>query len=522
MRRLIILLIPLTLSLAQAPRIPKEAKVGYQTISAASLSARLHFIASPELEGRETTFRGQKVAARYIASEFQRIGLKPVGDSASYFQRFDVEVTRIRDDATIAVSNKTGTATFPFRKEFLALSGKDAEISGPGLFIGYMDTNVDSMLTKGRIIVAFPGRKDDARDAAVPAMRRIGFIRQFPGSLATIVVADDTGAVSIERLTSRFSSQLERGSMRVIGLEARGLRMGFGFPILASRRLADAIVSETGHTIAQLREIALEDPSFKPTLLNQTTVTIDAKNEKEIKTTENVVGLLEGSDPKLKEEVVVFSGHFDHVGVGANGRIYPGADDDGTGTVAVIELAQAFAANPVRPKRSLLFLTVVGEEKGLWGSEWYVKHPIVPLEKTVTDLNIDMIGRTDEKYDKLKTSNYVYVIGSDKISTQLDSVLQLSNKESENIILDYRYNDDKDPEQFYRRSDHYNFARNGVPIVFLFTGVHADYHQPTDTVDKILFERMARIVRMIYHTGWSVANAKGGLAKNVGSSMFTK
>ncbi len=219
---------------------------------------------------------------------------------------------------------------------------------------------------------------------------------------------------------------------------------------------------------------------------------------------------------------MAFTAHFDHLGITGEGVIYPGADDDGSGTVTVLELAQAFAANPVKPKRSLLFMTVVGEEKGLWGSDWYVRHPVIPLEKTVADLNTDMIGRVDKKYEDLKNSNYVYVIGSDKISTQLDSVLKLSNRQSENLILDYTYNDDKDPEQFYRRSDHYNFARNGVPIVFFFTGVHADYHRPTDTIDKILFPRMERIVHLIYTTGWRVANAKTGLAKNVGSSMFSK
>jgi Zn-dependent M28 family amino/carboxypeptidase len=146
----------------------------------------------------------------------------------------------------------------------------------------------------------------------------------------------------------------------------------------------------------------------------------------------------------------------------------------------------------------------------------------VPLEKTVANLNIDMIGRLDTTYEKLNNPNYVYVIGSDKISTELDSVLKVSNKQSENLILDYKYNDDKDPERFYSRSDHYNFARNGVPIVFFFTGVHADYHRPTDTVDKIHFPRMEKIVRLIYWTGWQVANAKKGLARNVGSSMYTR
>lgn len=521
MRRLLLLILPCSILLAQNPRIPKEAIVGYKAIAAKSLSARLHFIAAPELEGRETTFRGQKIAARYIASEFQRIGLKPIGDSGSYFQRFNVEATKISDKASITVTNKSGTTAYAFRSDFLTLSGLENEIQGPVLFIGHMDTKVDSSLTKGRIIVALAGRKEDARDTSVVPTRRMQLIRQFTGSLATLVIADDTGAASVERLNARYGPMIERGGMQVVSPDARAPR-SFGSPVLIAPRLAGAILSETGKTLTQLREAAIQDTGFAPVSLSHTSLAIDLRSSKEIKTTENVVGFLEGSDPKLKEEVVVFTAHYDHLGLGANGSIYHGADDDGSGTVTVIELAQAFASNPVRPKRSLVFMTVVGEEKGLWGSDWYVKHPIIPLGKTVADLNTDMIGRMDKKYEALKNPNYVYVIGSDKISTQLDSLLKLSNKESENIILDYTYNDDKDPNQFYRRSDHYKFAQNGVPIVFFFTGVHDDYHKVTDTVDKILFERMERIVRMIYYTGWKVANIKGGLAKNVGSTMFGK
>ena len=521
MRRLLLLVLPCSILLAQNPRIPKDAMTGYKAITAKSLSARLHFIAAPELEGRETTFRGQKIAARYIASEFQRLGLKPIGDSGSYFQRFNVEATKVSETSHITVTNKSGRSSYSFRSDFLALSGRENEISGPVLFIGHMDTEVDSSLTKGRIVVALAGRREDARDTSVIPIRRVQSVRQFPGSLATLVIADDTGAGSVAQLNARFGQMIERGVMQVVGPQARAPR-GSSFPVLIAPSLANAILSETGKSLAQLRAAAFEDAGFAPASLNQTSLSIDLRNAKELKTTENVIGFLEGSDPQLKQEVVVFTAHYDHIGVAANGNIYHGADDDGSGTVTVIELAQAFASNPVRPKRSLVFMTVVGEEKGLWGSDWYVKHPVIPLEKTIANINIDMIGRMDKKYEEMKNPDYVYVIGSDKISTQLDSVLKLSNKESENIVLDYTYNDDKDPNQFYRRSDHYNFAKNGVPIVFFFTGVHDDYHKVTDTVDKILFERMERIVRLIYHTGWKVANKKGGLAKNVGSTMFGK
>jgi len=522
MRRFLLLLIPCTLVLAQSPKIPKEARVGYQSINANNLSARLHFIASPDLEGRETTTRGQKIAARYIASEFQRFGLKPIGDSGSYFQHFNVEATKISDKSTLAVKNQVGTSSFVIGRDFFSFSSQDAPVVAQAVFIGYSDTKVDSELTKGRIVIALPGRRQDARDTSVSAMRRLGLNRPFTGSLATIVVADDSGGFTFEKLSPRFLTTMKRGTMAVVGSQPRTGRGGFGFPTIVSPEVGSALMRETGRSMAQLRDSAYQSPSFQPIVLSKVTVTIDVQNSKELKTTENVVGLLEGSDPKLKDEVVAFTGHYDHLGITADGVVYPGADDDGSGTVTVLELAQAFTSNPVKPKRSMLFMTVVGEEKGLWGSAWYVNHPILPLDKTVADLNTDMIGRTDKKYDELKSSNYVYVIGSDKISTQLDSVLKVTNKETENLILDYTFNDDKDPNQFYRRSDHYNFAKNGVPIVFFFTGEHADYHRPTDTVDKILFDRMVRIVHVIYATGWKVANMKGGLVKNVGSSMFAK
>jgi hypothetical protein len=521
MHRLVPFLIPFVLLLAQSPRSPKDARIGYESITAKDLSAHLHFIASAELEGRETTFRGQKVAARYIASVFQKLGLKPIGDSASYFQHFPVEVTRPGDQSTIALAAKPGVTEFAFRKDFVSVSTQDTILAGPVIFIGYMDTRPDSMLTKGRLVMALAGRKQDSQDTTVPAVRRMQFLRQFTGSIATLIVADDSGAGSIGGMVTRYSSILDKGLMRLPGAETRG-RLTLQSPYLITPRLADEILSESGRSVSQMRLVAAQDTGFQPILLSQTNVKIESKISREMKETENVVGLLEGSDPKLRDEVVVFTAHYDHIGVGADGSIFYGADDDGSGTVTVLELAEAFVTNPVKPKRSLLFMTVTGEEKGLWGSQYYVTHPLIPLEKTVADLNTDMIGRMDTTYERLNNPNYVYVIGSDKISTQMDSLLRVSNKESENLILDYKYNDDKDPQMFYRRSDHFNFARNGIPIVFFFTGVHKDYHRPTDTVDKILFDRMARIVRLIYSTGWKVANLKGKLAKNVVSSIYSK
>ena len=211
------------------------------------------------------------------------------------------------------------------------------------------------------------------------------------------------------------------------------------------------------------------------------------------------------------EEVVLVTAHYDHVGI-MNGDIYNGADDNGSGTVAILELAEAFAlarASGIGPKRSVMFALLTGEEKGLLGSSYYVNDPVIPLSKTIADFNIDMIGRIDNRY--IDDPGYVYLIGSDKISQELHSISENANKNHIGLILDYTYNADDHPEKFYYRSDHYNFAKNGIPVIFYFTGVHDDYHKPTDVIDKILFDRMVSITKLIFYTAWEVANMERGL-----------
>ncbi|MCG7502857.1 M28 family metallopeptidase [Tenacibaculum sp. Mcav3-52] len=223
-----------------------------------------------------------------------------------------------------------------------------------------------------------------------------------------------------------------------------------------------------------------------------------------LKDSENVVAFIKGTEKP--DEIVVISAHLDHEGV-KNGEIYNGADDDGSGTVAILEIAEAFkqAADASKgPKRSILFLHVTGEEKGLLGSKYYTENPIFPLANTVTNLNIDMIGRVDDRHKG--NPNYVYLIGSDKLSTELHNISEAMNKKYTNIDLDYKYNDDNDPNRFYYRSDHYNFAKHNIPIIFYFNGTHADYHRPTDTPDKINYEMLENRTRLVFHTAWEVAN----------------
>jgi Zn-dependent M28 family amino/carboxypeptidase len=225
---------------------------------------------------------------------------------------------------------------------------------------------------------------------------------------------------------------------------------------------------------------------------------------------ENVVAFIEGSEKP--EEIVVISAHFDHVGI-KNGEIYNGADDDGSGTVAILEIAEAFQKAVEQgngPKRSILFLHVTGEEKGLLGSKFYTNFPIFPLTNTITNLNIDMIGRVDDAHEE--NPNYIYLIGSDKLSKELHNLSEQVNDTYTQIDLDYKYNDDNDPNRFYYRSDHYNFAKNNIPIIFYFNGTHQDYHKPSDTPDKINYEMLTKRTQLVFYTAWEVANREKRIA----------
>ncbi|RXG29980.1 M28 family metallopeptidase [Leeuwenhoekiella marinoflava] len=226
-----------------------------------------------------------------------------------------------------------------------------------------------------------------------------------------------------------------------------------------------------------------------------------------IKASENVVAYIKGSTKP--EEYIVVSAHLDHVGVREDGEVFNGADDDGSGTVGVLEIAEAFnkaVEAGYRPQRSIVFLHVTGEEKGLYGSRYYAENPIFPIANTVADLNIDMIGRVDDAH--ADNENYIYLIGSDKLSTELDSISTAVNNTYMNIDLDYTYNDENDPNRFYYRSDHYNFAKQGVPIIFYFNGVHADYHKVSDTPDKINYPMLAKRAQLVFLTAWELANRK--------------
>jgi hypothetical protein len=491
-----------------------------KSITPERLRAQLTLIASDEFEGRETSFRGQKLAARYIASQFELMGLQPAGDSGTYFQHFPVVHITVDTTSFLTTSTPAGTKEWrEFGKEYIPFySGRDTSISGDVEFVGYginsrilSYTDYDSTKNyAGKIVLVLHGtpREEDStsvfaenRSAGSAFAKRI--YAQRCGAAAVLIVEDLRGRTMKEAFSER-QDDLVRGLITIPQRARNNVPM-----FSVSTHIANELLRSSGKTVDGLQHEI--DSTKKPEsfTIGGAKVTLTLTIRRQDVFSENVIGVLPGSDSLLKNEYVVFSAHHDHLGKNiVTGEIYNGADDDGSGTCALLEIAHAFTSMKSLPQRSLLFLSVAGEEKGLLGSLYYTEHPTVPLEKTITDLNADMIGRVDPEHEKIKDTNYVYVIGSDKLSTELDSIGRKANDESVHLTLDYTYDDEADPHQYYRRSDHYNFARKNIPIIFYFNGEHSDYHQPTDKVEKINFGILTKRARLVFYTGWKLATGR--------------
>ncbi len=488
-----------------------------KSITSERLGAQLTLIASDEFEGRETSFRGQQLAALYIASQFELMGLQPAGDSGSYFQHFPVLHITVDSRSFLTTSTPAEKKEWrEFGEDYIPYSsGRDTTISGDVEFVGYginsrilQYSDYDSTKNySGKIVLVLHGTPREKDSTSVFANNRASgsaiakrIYAQRCGAAAVLVVEDLKGRTMKDAFEER-QDDLVRGLITI------PQRIRTNVPMFSvSKHIADELLRSSGKTIDNLQDKI--DSTNKPEsfTVNGARVTLALTIRREDVFSENVIGVLPGSDSLLKNEYVVFSAHHDHLGKNiVTGEIYNGADDDGSGTCSLLEIAHAFTSMKSLPQRSLLFLSVAGEEKGLLGSLYYTEHPTVPLEKTITDLNADMIGRFDPEHEKINDTNYVYIIGSDKLSTELDSIGRKANDESVQLHLDYTYDDEMDPHQYYRRSDHYNFARKNIPIIFYFDGEHADYHQPTDKVEKINFGILTKRARLVFYTGWKLA-----------------
>ncbi|NII29834.1 M28 family peptidase [Pseudoflavitalea sp. X16] len=474
------------------------------SITAEDLKKHLYIVAGAEMEGRETATEGQRKAAAYIENYFKQLGLAP-GINGGYQQAFSV----YQDSLVKASIDINGKKFLPFADFGVTLSSANSSsfMASEVVFVGYgiSDSARDDYKgidARGKIVLILAGTPPATQQPA--AGQRRGF-----GVSPVIDAALRHGAAAVFQVQPGFPRRAgaTKGNMYVGGFRKTIYPNLYGI----SDQVAESIM---GADYAAAKEaMKAGNPQAKVYAAN---VLVDfSKAIVEMQST-NVIGFLEGSDKK--DEYVFLTAHYDHIGKTAAGVINYGADDDGSGTVSILELAEAFVkakAAGKGPRRSIVFMTVSGEEKGLWGSAYYGDHPVYPLEKTTVDLNIDMIGRIDPKRKVGDSTNYVYVVGDDKLSSDLRPISEAMNKKYTKLELDYKFNDPKDTERIYYRSDHYNFARKGVPIIFYFNGTHADYHRPGDTPDKINYSLMAKRAQLVFFTAWDMANRNDMLKRDI-------
>jgi Peptidase family M28 len=486
--------------LAQAPKGSPDKYA--KTITESDLKKHLYYIAGPECEGRGTGTPGIAKAAAYIENEFKKYGLLP-GNGNQY----QLEYTLLQDsitDSYITVNGKN----FPYNEHFTALRGSaKQDVSAAELvYVGYGITEGDyddykNVNVKGKIVVLKEGEPMLNDTAYVISKTKA---RSEWGSFSMDkkqALAIQKGAVAIFIIPKTYKKNSKWPQPR-----------GGIYPEFTINK--NALNKYSISTDLQNALFTNGNPVVGQSYTNDMVIHFGKIQFKTPST--NVIALLPGTDKK--DEYVFITAHMDHLGK-KDSIIYYGADDDGSGTCAVMEMAQAYAAakkDGKGPRRTIVFMTVSGEEKGLWGSEYYSNNPVFPLDKTTVDLNIDMIGRVGSDYvkDAPDSLNYVYVIGDDKLSSDLRPINEEANKKT-NLKLDYRYNDPKDPNRFYYRSDHYNFAEKGVPIIFYFDGVHKDYHRPTDTPDKINYDLYAKRAKLVFYTSWLMANKDEMLKRDI-------
>ena len=500
------------------------ASRGVDTITAAQLRSYLSFIASDEMEGRDTPSRGLDTTAKFIAMNLGRWGFKPAGDAGTFFQK--IALRRDALDAT-KTSGEMNGQRFIFADDFLP-NAVSTTLTGPLVYVGngwvIKSKNLNpyqGVDVKDKIMVVlgapFPGlprgitRADLAGTQGVDWSSPAIYAQQH-GARGVLVIPDSQTSQNWEQLRARA---LQPGRAAV----EKFMNQPNAPPVPAitmSMRMATALFAGEKYDAATLvskNESGETIPAFDLDPSKNVVITVAVKTEHP--STQNVVAIWEGSDPVLKNEYVAVGAHYDHIGICAPGTADPicnGADDDGSGTTALLGMAEAISHAKQRPKRSVLFVWHCGEEKGLWGSRYFTDYPTIPLDKIVAQLNIDMIGRskkdgdTNPRNKDLTGPNAIYVIGSTMMSTELGNLAEQVNKSFLKLTYDVKYDDPADPNRFFFRSDHYNYARKGIPIIFFFDGVHEDYHRPGDEPQKIDYDKMEKVTRTVYMTLWAVAN----------------
>lgn len=490
--------------LAQAQSFDKASTYS-KFIDTKDLAKHLNVLASDEYEGRETGKEGQRKASEYLKNEFQKLGLVPAS-AAGYKQEYKLK-EKVLANRKFSINQRDMQIgdEFMVSKDRLEYSVLSNEI----VFVGYGINEGPYNSFKGidvtnKVIVVIDGEPkvndqyiinaDGSRSKWSDRKYKIEALRKLNPSL--IIYIDN----NYEKYKSYYKHQLESSTLTL----AFKTKNATNVPLVnAGQIIAEELLKANKKIYNKVLESLSKRKTASKPLLLKSTIKLDVNFIEQDVNSDNVLAMVPGSD--LQDEYLFITAHYDHIGI-IDGKVYNGADDDGSGTVALLEIAQAFmeakkAGNG--PRRNIVFMAVSGEEKGLLGSEYYVNFPVIPLSKTIVDLNIDMIGRFDEAHKE--DTNFVYVIGADKLSSELHTINEKAG-EFLGIKLDYKFNDPKDPNKFYYRSDHYNFAKNNIPIAFYFNGVHEDYHKEGDEVNKIGFPMLAKRAQLVFYTAWELAN----------------
>lgn len=489
-------------------------------INISGLKKHLNVIASDAMEGRETGTDGQRKAADYIQGQFQKTGLSFPSQLNGFQQFFPIEQDSINE-----TSLTIGIEKLIFGSDFISPVTMNESNSFKGskvVFVGYgiEDEKYSDYLNKevkDKIVIFINGEPKENNLYIISGKEKTSNWTRF-GLIKKLEIAYNKGAAGalyINTSQETFTPQMIANSQKSIAFKRNSsdkkqkINVATINHFVAKKIFGPAIDSII---LKGKSESRLSDFHFEKTI----SVNFNLTKISTAKTSSNVIGVIEGNDKK--DEFVFLTAHYDHLGNQA-GIIYNGADDDGSGTVTVLQMAEAFAKAKKEgfgPRRSIVFMTVSGEEKGLWGSEYYSDNPVFPLEKTSVDLNTDMIGRTDTERKKADSTRYVYVVGRNKISSDLTTILDKVNKQTLDLVLDDKFDSPDDPNRIFYRSDHYNFARKGVPVLFFYDGMlKSDYHKPTDDIEKIEWPLFEKRAQLIFYTAWEIANKDEILKRDI-------
>ena len=510
-------------------------KAGIESITIPDLESHMSFLASDELEGRSTGEPGLYIAARYLASQASLLGLKAVDDNKDYVQNYVLIESSYDFEKNQITVEQAGNDPVVLKDDFFIIGGDVTEhysIEAGVVFTGYgvvePDHNYDDFAEvdiAGKFVLMMDRAPMDESGETIKFGEKYGDMQNIMIKYPNIAMRQAKGILLVMDPKSGYKSILEPApfiknffgsSKSVKGAPTAGMFGQMPVPIiLIHRNLADQLLEGTGFSLDELQkkiDNSLDPHSF---LVPDKTCRVDLYRKNREFNAPNIFGVIEGSDPKLKDEYVIYMAHFDHLGTDANGNVFNGADDNASGSVALLEMAEAYMSEKKMPARSIGFLWVSGEEIGLFGSGYYANNPIIPLNQTVTAINLDMVGRSRTERDNAAKSGQITVLGGDSIRViggLQSKVLMDINRKSlaeMNITGDFRYNRTDHPARYFYRSDHISFAQKDIPILSFSTGTHVDYHKISDTADKIDFEKYRNVTRFVYKVGYNVASYKG-------------